>query len=492
MLIDYYYIKNKYISNFKNIHIYFINHNTCRIMINNYENINNFTIEIYNIDNLISEKFNLIDDFINKKYIDIQSKLLKFDYYTDIIPKYIASRDYYLIKNKYTIINEKYDINIVIYYEDNHNCKIIVRRMDNKFEEEWNTEIQIIINDIEKNKKEIIFLDISNEKNIYNLKTELIELKKLIPNNQNIPKKIFQTGETNKIKNRLHYNSIISFIDLNPDYEYYYYDNIDGREFICKNFEINVNNAYDILIPGAYKADLLRYCLLYIYGGCYFDCKQILRKSLYNIIKKDDNLLLCNDVIEDGILNAVIMSISKLDFLIDAIVNCAKNVFEKNMSCPLGITGPRFLFNIYQKYSKNYNPFILKNCRPDYNQEDYHTDYINNNIKLKENNNIILSRFYKGYYDNYLNTNHYGKLFHNNQVYYKNVVNINNYLKILVYPNNDDIFHFNHINNKIIIKNISKISWGYDLIITIINLNTFVEKIINIGSSSSQYRDISY
>ena len=36
---------------------------------------------------------------------------------------------------------------------------------------------------------------------------------------------------------------------------------------------MDVLNAYDSLIPGAYKADLFRYLVLYREGGVYLDCK---------------------------------------------------------------------------------------------------------------------------------------------------------------------------------------------------------------------------
>ncbi len=42
----------------------------------------------------------------------------------------------------------------------------------------------------------------------------------------------------------------------------------------------NFREAYRALIPGAYKADLMRYYLLYKYGGIYLDDKTLLRQSL--------------------------------------------------------------------------------------------------------------------------------------------------------------------------------------------------------------------
>ncbi len=57
-----------------------------------------------------------------------------------------------------------------------------------------------------------------------------------------------------------------------PDlYEYKLWDNDAIRTLIRDNFEDRVLKAYDKLRPYAYKADLARYCILYVYGGWYID-----------------------------------------------------------------------------------------------------------------------------------------------------------------------------------------------------------------------------
>ena len=45
----------------------------------------------------------------------------------------------------------------------------------------------------------------------------------------------------------------------------------DCRDFLRDAFPSEVLNAFDSLIPFAYKADLVRYCLLYVFGGWYID-----------------------------------------------------------------------------------------------------------------------------------------------------------------------------------------------------------------------------
>tara|TARA_B100001057_G_scaffold497985_1_gene603671 strand:+ start:349 stop:1161 length:813 start_codon:yes stop_codon:yes gene_type:complete len=59
--------------------------------------------------------------------------------------------------------------------------------------------------------------------------------------------------------------------NCNPGYEYVFYDDKECRDFVEEHFHENVLLAYDALIPGAFKADLFRYCELYINGGWWFD-----------------------------------------------------------------------------------------------------------------------------------------------------------------------------------------------------------------------------
>lgn len=55
-----------------------------------------------------------------------------------------------------------------------------------------------------------------------------------------------------------------------PDYQYNLYTNVEAARFV-KAFSPEVHRAYWTLAPFAYRADLLRLCLLYEYGGWYFD-----------------------------------------------------------------------------------------------------------------------------------------------------------------------------------------------------------------------------
>lgn len=66
-------------------------------------------------------------------------------------------------------------------------------------------------------------------------------------------------------------------------WEYKFYSDDDSVVFLDAHFPPAVREAYDALNPGAFKADLFRYCVLLIYGGIYADVDILLETSLDSI-----------------------------------------------------------------------------------------------------------------------------------------------------------------------------------------------------------------
>ncbi len=162
-----------------------------------------------------------------------------------------------------------------------------------------------------------------------------------------IPKKIFQTWETSDIPDNLR-TCITNIKNTHPDFEHYLYDNQMREDFIKSNFNKSVYDAYKLLIPGAYRADLWRLCVLYIHGGFYLDIK------LSCVGDFDFNQLLdtkhfCKDIKSSGggIYNAfMVAEPSNPDIKkgIDKIVqNCANRYYGNSCLEP---TGPLMLKDI--------------------------------------------------------------------------------------------------------------------------------------------------
>jgi mannosyltransferase OCH1-like enzyme len=398
---------------------------------------------------------------------------------------YIAPRNEYHIYNKYNLINESNDdFHYVIYYIDDYKCKIIVRRLDDN--NGWGVNLKVLIYEHE-NKSELISIGSSNKNcKIMNVYTK-IRLEKDKYNRQIIPKIIFQTIGNKNIENIQLHNSILSYIELNPDYEYKLFDDNEMRIFIKNNFDERILIAFDMLIAGAFKADLFRYCYLYIKGGCYFDCKSILRTPLKNIISTHDYLILCKDI-GSGYYNAVMLSIKNNDLLLKTIDKCVDNIYNFNrkydMNQPkfnqtdkiLSLTGPvllaRTISNDINK--NNVLKFIHK-----HNNNKIH-DY--QRLFVEYNDNVIVTKNYKGHNPNGV---HYSQLWYNREILYLHTYTYDNYKFYQFNYNVKDIFKFKIINKSTfeIQRLDSNNGWGNILKIKIINELNNTELKVTVGNS---------
>lgn len=87
-----------------------------------------------------------------------------------------------------------------------------------------------------------------------------------------IPLDIYQTWYTKDLPPKMK-ECVQRLKNDNPEFRHHLYDDEECRIFIKDNFDKDVLYAFDALIPGAYKADLWRYCILYKKGGIYLDIK---------------------------------------------------------------------------------------------------------------------------------------------------------------------------------------------------------------------------
>jgi mannosyltransferase OCH1-like enzyme len=440
------------------------------------------------INNLIENKYTIIPNNFNITYI---SNNLENNNY--ITKKNIEERSKIPIRNNY-FLHTNIDFHIVLYYINDHEFEIILRRMDKYIG--WEETFYITIWNIEKTVNDK-FLIKENYKNYFiaNFKTKINLEKVNINYNQIIPKVIIQTAKNNNFT-ELHYNSVMTFLELNPEYKYFFFSDEDCRQFIKSNFDFLILEAYDKLVPGAYKADLFRYCYLYKCGGCYFDCKMILREPIRNWIKTNDELLICQDIRKNRYFNGVIL-VKKEHPLIKEVINSVKNLVLNNvMNSNLGITGPSLFYKILHKHMISNNIRLyhkIKGLNENISisqQRKCYKDF----VMILNTGKIILHKFYNDYYKKYNKTSkleHYGKLFIKREVYYKNLKEVGKY-KFYVYPNNfNDTFDFEIKNDNIIIKRVDKNNgWGQNLMIKIINQETNREKLIEIGNSKNNIKII--
>lgn len=180
-----------------------------------------------------------------------------------VIPYYRPRQDFYLVKNFQVEDTLSTAIDYTCHYISPEQVKLIIKNVDDV--RGWSNERVVTIKHNYKaysyrippsSKAELIIL-----LNRSDLDNDYFEP---VPHNYNtkIPKIIFQTLKTRRVSEQMYY-AIQSILDKNPDYEYYLYDDQDIVAMITQYFDASVVQAYNRLLPGAFKADLWRYCVLF-------------------------------------------------------------------------------------------------------------------------------------------------------------------------------------------------------------------------------------
>ena len=222
-----------------------------------------------------------------------------------------------------------------------------------------------------------------------------------------IPTNIFQTWRS-KILPPLMTLSILKIKKLNPKFNYFLFDDNDCREFIRTHFRPDVLDAYDRLIPGAYKADLWRYCILFIKGGIYLDIKYTPLND-FRFINLTESEHLVYDIDGVNIYNALMVCLPGNQLLINAINKIVENVNNKFYGDTfLEPTGPKLLSKLITQDNKSIVDLNHKELNCDNN---YRIIYFNNIPILKSYNGHALER------DNNSKKKHYSHLWNERRIY---------------------------------------------------------------------------
>nr|QBK86436.1 MAG: glycosyltransferase [Marseillevirus LCMAC102] len=172
----------------------------------------------------------------------------------------------------------------------------------------------------------------------------------LPPWKQKIPRVIYQTHERDEIPSGMR-EAVETILHVNQTYEYKYFNAKEAKTFIIDNIGERAGKCYDKLVPGAYKADLFRYCLMYINGGVYIDAGFIAINPLDKVIDPDDEFIsamdsckpeYCNG--QKGVYNAFICCVPGHPIMRYAIDKVLDNI-ERNYYgiCSIAPTGPLVL-----------------------------------------------------------------------------------------------------------------------------------------------------
>jgi len=170
-------------------------------------------------------------------------------------------------------------------------------------------------------------------------------LEPMVSNKETIiPLHIYQTWKTHDLPEGMQ-KCVNKLKEANPEFEHHLYSDEECRKFIADNFDSDVVYAYDTLIPGAYRADLWRYCILYKKGGIYLDIKYY-NVPPFKLIELTDKEYFAKDIEQSGsgIYQAVMVCKAgnpKLKGAIDAIAKHAKEKYYGDSI--FDVTGPTLL-----------------------------------------------------------------------------------------------------------------------------------------------------
>jgi hypothetical protein len=202
-----------------------------------------------------------------------------------------------------------------------------------------------------------------------------------------IPLHIYQTWHTKKLPPKMR-ECVEKLKKDNPEFKHHLYDDKMCRKYIKDNYSKDILNAFDKLVPGAYKADLWRYCVLYKEGGIYMDIKFkcvkgfklinlthkehfVLDRPFAKIINIAEELNIINNLnyyssiysnIDTGfwknkhigIYNALMVCKPKNSVLLECINTIVKNTKTNYYGHnPLYVTGPGLLGELY--FKNNYD-----------------------------------------------------------------------------------------------------------------------------------------
>jgi len=221
-----------------------------------------------------------------------------------------------------------------------------------------------------------------------------------------IPLNIFQTWHTKQLP--LLMNNSVNYIkQYNQEFTHYLFDDDECRNYIKENFNISVLNAFDSLIPGAYKADLWRYCILYKKGGIYLDIKYVpVNGFKFIALTEKEHFVL--DADRNGIYNALLVCLPGNEKLLKCINKIVENVTNKFYGAnSLEPTGPLLLEKYFNKYAKKKLDM----------RHEFFANFSNRYIHL---NNFIVFKQYNGYLDEHKHNRkvgYYGDLWNARQIY---------------------------------------------------------------------------
>jgi hypothetical protein len=128
----------------------------------------------------------------------------------------------------------------------------------------------------------------------------------------------------------------------NPDFEYTLYDDAACARTVAR-LGPRVEEAYGRIGPGAFKADLWRYCELYLAGGVYVDIDTVCLNAIDDVLDPNATLAVPIDLEPPNLFNAFIAVRPGHPVMRACIYAVVENVERGAQQTGLAFSGPALL-----------------------------------------------------------------------------------------------------------------------------------------------------
>ncbi len=103
-----------------------------------------------------------------------------------------------------------------------------------------------------------------------------------------IPQVVYQTWDST-LFGRTHFSGLTKFRRLNPEYDFHIFSSDEMDGFMCRHYgDQDIYDVYKCAQFPAMRADIWRYCIVYKFGGFYFDINKCVSAPLLEIINNQD------------------------------------------------------------------------------------------------------------------------------------------------------------------------------------------------------------
>lgn len=164
---------------------------------------------------------------------------------------------------------------------------------------------------------------------------------------QKIPYRIMQNNKLDQVPLGM-WHAMHSVVAHNPEYDYEYFSDERMRSFIVVNMNRRTLEAFDTLVPGAFKSDLFRYCWLWVRGGIYVDSDMTAFEPLSKLLPPDAEFVSPEDNNNGFLYNAFLATTPHHPIIGAAITLSVDRILAHWYGHVLAITGPVLLGEAFE------------------------------------------------------------------------------------------------------------------------------------------------